>query len=163
MTLVQFFCIQFKEKLHRAYIFWNSEHPHSYSTRFSYFNYVKPIPKLNKCQHGLSYKGQFIWDNVLSTTDKQITNVAKFKPVTKPKLLSLENEVNFFFTSDICTFMHILCTSAKLKYWHYRSWGLMTRPTWSSGHPSNVSLSLHLYVFYISYILAFLIKHILLL
>ena len=48
----------------------------------------------------------FIWNTFLSTTDKQITNVAKFKVVTKSKLLSLENEVNVFLISDICTLMY---------------------------------------------------------
>ena len=37
-----------------------------------------------------------IWNNFLSTTDKQIADVAKFKAVTKSKLLSLENEICFF-------------------------------------------------------------------
>ena len=40
--------------------------------------------------------GPFIWNSFLSTTDKQITDVAKFKAVTKSKLLSLENELSFF-------------------------------------------------------------------
>ena len=69
---------------------------HSYPTRFSHLSYVKSIPKLNKCKYGISYRGTFLWNNSLNTTDKQITNVAKFKAVTKSKLLLLENEVNFF-------------------------------------------------------------------
>ena len=67
-----------------------------YPTRFSHLNYIKPIPKLNKCKYGISYRGSFIWNNFLSTMDKQITDVAKFKAITKSKLLSLENGVNFF-------------------------------------------------------------------
>ena len=69
---------------------------HSYPTRFSHLNYVKPIPKLNKCKYGISYRGPFIWNSFLSTTDKQITDVTKFKAVTKSKLLSLKNEISFF-------------------------------------------------------------------
>ena len=68
---------------------------HSHPTGFSHLNYVKPIPKLNKCKYGISYRGPFIWNNILSTTDKQITDVAKFKTATKSKLLSLENEISF--------------------------------------------------------------------
>ena len=60
-------------------------------TRFSYLNYIKPIPTLNKCKYGISYRGPFIWNKLVSTTDKQITDVAKFKAVTKSKLLSLDN------------------------------------------------------------------------
>ena len=69
---------------------------HLYPTRFSHLNYIKPIPRLNKCKLGISYRGPFIWNNFLSTTDKQITNVTKFKTVTKSKLLLLENGVSFF-------------------------------------------------------------------
>ena len=38
----------------------------------------------------------FVWNNFPNTMCKQITDVAKFKAVTKSKLLSLENEVSFF-------------------------------------------------------------------
>ena len=58
---------------------------HSYPTRFSHLNYIKAIPKLDKCKNGISYKGSFVWNNFLSNTDKQITDVAKFKTVTKSK------------------------------------------------------------------------------
>ena len=35
------------------------KHSHSYSTRFSHLNYVKPVPKLNKCKYRISYRGPF--------------------------------------------------------------------------------------------------------
>ena len=69
---------------------------HSCPTQFSHLNYVKPIPKLNKCKHRISYRGPFIWNNFLSTTYKEITDVANFKTATKSKLLSLKNEISFF-------------------------------------------------------------------
>ena len=69
---------------------------HSYPTPFSHLNYVKPTSKLNKCKYGVSYRWPFIWNNFLSTTDKEITDVAKFKAATKSKLLSLKNETSFF-------------------------------------------------------------------
>ena len=69
---------------------------HSYPTRFLHLNYIKPILKLNKCKYGSSYRGRFIWNNFLSTMDKQITDVAKFKAATKSKLLPLEKELSFF-------------------------------------------------------------------
>ena len=49
------------------------ETSHSYPTRFSHVNYVKPIPKLNKCKYkyGISYRGPCIWNHFLNTTDKQ--------------------------------------------------------------------------------------------
>ena len=69
---------------------------HSYPTPFPHLNNVKPIPKLNKAKYGISYRGPFIWNNFLSTTDKEITDVAKFKAATKSKLLSLRNETRFY-------------------------------------------------------------------
>ena len=69
---------------------------HLYQTRLSHLNYVKLIPKLDKCKYGISYRGPFIWNNFLSTMDKEITDVAKFKATTKSKLLSLKNEISFF-------------------------------------------------------------------
>ena len=69
---------------------------HSYPTRFSHLNYVKPIRKLNNCKYGISYREPFIWNNFLSTTDKKISDVAKVKAVTKSKLLSLKNIISFF-------------------------------------------------------------------
>ena len=68
---------------------------HLYPTPFSHLNDIRPILRLNKCKYGISYREPFIWNNFLSTTDKQITDVAKFKDAIKSKLLSLENEVQW--------------------------------------------------------------------
>ena len=77
--------------------FWKFRKPsHSYPTRLSLLSYVKPTPKLNKCKYGISYRGPFNWNNFLSTADKEITDVAKFKAAIKSKLLSLKNETSFF-------------------------------------------------------------------
>ena len=82
---------------------------HLYSTRFSHLNYVKPTPKLNKCKYGISYRGPVIWNNFLSTADKEITDVAKFKAATKSKLLSLKNETSFFkYQIFVLLFTYIL-------------------------------------------------------
>ena len=94
-SILQFLCIKFKKNPHQAYFFRNSGNPHSYPTRFSHLNYVKPTPKLNKCKYEISYRRPFIWD-FLSTTDKEITDFAKFKAAIKSKLLSLKNEISFF-------------------------------------------------------------------
>ena len=68
---------------------------HSYPTRFSHLNYLKPTLKPNKCKYGISYRGLFIWNNFLRTADKEITDVTKFKGATKSKLLSLKTEISF--------------------------------------------------------------------
>ena len=69
---------------------------HSYSTRFSHLNYVIPIPKRRKCKYIISCRGPLIWNSFFSTRDKQITDVPKFKAITKSKLFSLKNEISFF-------------------------------------------------------------------
>ena len=43
----------------------------------------------------------------MSTTDKEIKDIAKYKAATKTKLLSVKNEKAFFLISDIYTFIHV--------------------------------------------------------
>ena len=87
---MQFLCIKF-------IFLWKFRKPsHWYTTQFSHLNYIKSIPKLNKYKYGISYRGPFVWNNFLSTTDKRITGIAKFKVATKSKLLSFENEISSF-------------------------------------------------------------------
>ena len=69
---------------------------HSYPTQFSHLNFVKAIPKLNKCKYKISYRRPFIWNGFLSTMDKEITDDVNFKAATKSKLLSLKDEISFF-------------------------------------------------------------------
>ena len=57
----------------------------------------KENPYQTYCIQRDSHTEYFIWNSFLSTTDKQITDVAKFKAVTKSKLLSLYNEISFFY------------------------------------------------------------------
>ena len=42
---------------------------HSYPTQFLHRNFVKPIPKLNKCRYGISYRTSFIWNNKQNKTN----------------------------------------------------------------------------------------------
>ena len=72
----------------QAYSLRNSKKPsYLYPTRFSHLIHAKTILKLNKCKYGISYRGPFILNNFLSATDKQTIDIAKFKTVTKSKLL----------------------------------------------------------------------------
>ena len=89
---------------------------YSYPTRFSQLNYVKPTPKLNKCKYRICYRGPFPWNNFLSTTDKEITDIAKFKAATNLKLLSLKNEKAFSNIRYLHFYTNIFCTPSKLKY-----------------------------------------------
>ena len=108
---------------------------HLYTMRFSHLNYVKPIPKLNKCKCRISYRRPFVENNFLSTTDKQITDIPKFKAATKSKLLSLKNERSFSNIKYLYLYTPIFCKSTKLNCYNYRLWGLMARPKSSSADP----------------------------
>ena len=83
---------------------------HWYPTQFSHLNYVKLTPKLNKCKYGISYRGSFIWNNFLSTTDKKITDTAKFKSCNQVKI-SIVNLRHY-----LCIFLHLLLHSSLLKH-----------------------------------------------
>ena len=50
---------------------------------------------------------------IFSVLRINVTDIAKLKAVTKSKLLSLENKLNFYI-SDICTFIHVFCTPTKI-------------------------------------------------
>ena len=52
----------------------------------------------------MSYRGQAIWNNFLSTTDKKTTDVAKFF-ITKTTFIKERNKL--FLISDICTLIRI--------------------------------------------------------
>ena len=99
-SILQLLGIKFEKNPHQTYFFLNQITLSFASTRFSHLNYVRPIPKFNKCKYGISYRGQFTWKNFLNTTDKHpektVTDVAKFKAVTKSKSYLLENEVSYF-------------------------------------------------------------------
>ena len=43
----------------------------------------------------MSYRGPAIWNSFLSTMDKKTTDDAKFKSITKSKLLSLKKKISF--------------------------------------------------------------------
>ena len=95
LNLATFYHCSFCKSAPRIFFSKFRKPSNSSPTQFSNLNYVKTIPKLNKCEDGISYRGPFIWNNFHSTMDKQITDVAELKAVTKPKLLSLENEGSF--------------------------------------------------------------------
>ena len=69
---------------------------HSYPTRFSELNYVQPTSKIKTSKYSISIRGPYIWNSFLSSEEKQITTMHKFKTITKSRLLFLENELAFF-------------------------------------------------------------------
>ena len=67
---------------------------HSYPTRFSV--YVQPTHNIKTSKYSISIRGPYIWNSFLSSEEKQITTMHKFKTLTKSRLLFLENELVFF-------------------------------------------------------------------
>ena len=69
---------------------------HSYPTRFSELNYAQPTYYIKTSKFSISISGPYIWNSFLSSEEKQITTMHKFKTITKPRLLFLGNELAFF-------------------------------------------------------------------
>ena len=69
---------------------------HSYPTRFSEFNYVQPTRKIKTSKYSNSFREPYIWNKFLSSEEKQITTMHKFKTMTKLRLLFLKNDLAFF-------------------------------------------------------------------
>ena len=51
----------------------------SYPTRFSELNYVQPIYNIKTSKYSISIREPYIWNSFLSSKDKQITIIHKFK------------------------------------------------------------------------------------
>ena len=69
---------------------------HPYPTNFSNSNYIQPFTKLNLCKFRISYRGPYLWNNLLNYKEKQIQNTEDFKKKVKFTLLSVENETDYF-------------------------------------------------------------------
>ena len=69
---------------------------HSYLTGFSGCNYVQPIHNIKTSKYLISIRGPYICNSFLSSEEKQITTMRKFKAIAKSTLLFLENELAFF-------------------------------------------------------------------
>ena len=76
--------------------FFSQELSHSYRTRFTELNYVQPCHNIKTSKYSISIKRPYIWNSLLSSEDKQITTMHKFKAITKSRLLFLENKLAFF-------------------------------------------------------------------
>ena len=47
-------------------------------------------------KYSISIRGPCIWNSFLSSEEKQIITIHKFKAITKSKLVFLENKLTFF-------------------------------------------------------------------
>ena len=69
---------------------------HSYPTRFSELNYVQPTCKIKTSNYSISIREPYIWNSFLSSKEKQITNMHKFRTITKLRLPFLEMDLECF-------------------------------------------------------------------
>ena len=56
---------------------------HFHPTRFSEVNYVQTIQNIKTSKYSISNRGPYIWNSFLSTDEKHITTMHKFKSKTK--------------------------------------------------------------------------------
>ena len=69
---------------------------HGYPTNFSQFNYKFPKAALSRSKFRISFRGPFIWNNILQNSEKEIESLPLFKSKLKLKLLSFSNEITYF-------------------------------------------------------------------
>ena len=90
-------CIRLIQKLLQIFFFQGFKNRlNFYPTKFSELNYVQPTDKIKTSKYSISIRGLYIWNSFLSSEEKQITPMHKFKNITKSRLLFLENDLAFF-------------------------------------------------------------------
>ena len=74
---------------------------HSYPTNFSTHNFLVPTLKLKKSGYRASIRGPLLWNNILTVTEKTQESLPKFRTPIKQKLLSMTNEISYFWIGNI--------------------------------------------------------------
>ena len=69
---------------------------HQYPTAFARSNFVKPKTALAQSKYRISIRGPALWNELLSTSEKELTNKLLFKSRIKEKVIKLENEKKYF-------------------------------------------------------------------
>ena len=73
----------------------------SYPTNFSAHNFLIPALKLRKSRYRVSIRGLLLWNNILTAAEKTQESLPKFRTTIKEKLLSMTNEINYFWIGNI--------------------------------------------------------------
>ena len=74
---------------------------HPYPTNFSAHNFLVPTLKLKKSRYRVSIRGPLLWNNILTAAEKTQESLPKFRTTIKEKLLSMTNEINYFWIGNI--------------------------------------------------------------
>ena len=69
---------------------------HNYPTSYSKNSYTVPKRNKNYAKYSISYRGPYLWNNLLDNQAKEITSLALFKHKLKNMLFNEENEIRFF-------------------------------------------------------------------
>ena len=69
---------------------------HKYPTKFAQFNYSLRKHSLSSSKFSISYRGAKLWNEILSTDEKELKSHMLFQTIVKSKLLAMENELSFF-------------------------------------------------------------------
>ena len=73
----------------------------SYPTNFSAHNFLVPALKLRKSRYRVSIRGLLLWNNILTAVEKTQESLPKFRTTIQEKLLSMVNEINYFWIGNI--------------------------------------------------------------
>ena len=69
---------------------------HKYPTKFAQFNCSLRKHSLSSSEFLISYRGAKLWNEILSTDEKELKSHMSFQKIVKSKLLAMENELSFF-------------------------------------------------------------------
>ena len=69
---------------------------HKYPTKSAQFNYSLRKHSLSSSKFSISYRGAKLWNEILSTDEKELKSHMLFQKIVKSKLLAMENELSFF-------------------------------------------------------------------
>ena len=68
----------------------------AYPTKILSHNFLVPTFKLSKSKYRVSIRGPLLWNNILTTAEKNQESLPKFRATIKEKVFSMINEINYF-------------------------------------------------------------------
>ena len=69
---------------------------HQYPTHYSKNSFNIPFVKLNYLKRSISYRGPFLWNNLVDEKSKETASLCLFKATIKKYLFEVKNEINYF-------------------------------------------------------------------
>ena len=69
---------------------------HKYPTKFSKICFSLKVSSLKTTKYALSYRGQKIWNDFLTKSEKELQSLSVFKKTIHSKLLQIKHVLDFF-------------------------------------------------------------------